>query len=315
MTLAASALGAASSKSVELKVDGLVFINTVLGLNDVAFSYTGEIYGDLWVLQRDVDGAPVLDEETGCPIPLDSDGVPFDMLLVEGKCELAPEDVDRVVELELGRLNGVRVALTNPGALDRHLYDLVNSINASQGLVRDLSGRLAYLGQDDVYYTVDSPRANLALYAALMRWGKLDGEVEIRTEEGALETINLSITLDDEDLDAQGLGYLKRGNPACDTETDPVCGIQRLENGYADFRGFNHDSRAAFEFFDVSFVERTPDDLDCAYADRTEDLWERVLEENSFNGGNIAAFVELAEDTRRIINFIHTTIHDPVPVE
>ena len=64
--------------------------------------------------------------------------------------------------------------------------------------------------------------------------------------------------------------------------------------------------------YTVSFVERQ-DDLICSYTDRTEDLWVRVLESDANPYSDIAAFVKQAEDTRKIIQFTHTVIQDPVP--
>jgi hypothetical protein len=185
LNLAATFLGGASNKSVPLSVDGLVFINSVMGLNNVSAA-PQDLYGDLWKLVRDENGVPVLLE--GCPQPIASepvvwpDGIERTTLPMvysedEGKCEIVAGYEDYVVELELGRLNGVRVLGSNPNALDRTLYDVVQSINASAdygGLKRDLAGRLAY-GTADGFKTVDSPRAGMALYKALMEHGKLDG--------------------------------------------------------------------------------------------------------------------------------------------
>lgn len=324
MHAAAAFLGGASNKSVPLTVDGLVFINTVLGLNDVEYSYNGEIYGDLWELVRTDNGEPVLDGNM-CPQPVASapviwpdlverDTVPM-QLDENGDCEIVPGYEDAVVELELGRLNGVRVSLTNPKVYDRALFDVVNTINASEGLKLEASGRLAYGVMEDgdlVYKTIDSPRAGIAMYLALMRWGKLEGQVEIM-EDGVWVTENIAISLDDAVLDAEGLGYLKHGTPAC--QGDPgQCGFKRLPSGYVDYTGFAHRSEDVYSGVDVNFVERQPDDLSCAYGDRTEDVWTRVLASDPYDGVNIDAFVKQAEDTRTVVQFVHTKIQDPVPV-
>ncbi|MDX5375321.1 MAG: hypothetical protein LPK43_06000, partial [Gammaproteobacteria bacterium] len=321
MEAAAAFIGAASNKGVPLTVDGLVFVNTVLGLNEVEFSYKGEIYGDLWELLRNDNGEPVLDANS-CPQPISSDPVATggDYVPMElddqGECVIVAGYEDYVIELELGRLNGVRVALTNPAMLDRALYDVVNSINASTGVKLDLAGRLAFGvdedgdGGADRYQTVDSPRANLAMYYALMRWGKLEGTVEIM-EDGTWVTKTIQITLDDAVLDAEGLGYLKRGTTACQGNPD-ACGSSRLPGGYVDYSAFTHNAQEDFQGVDVSYVERTPDDLSCGYADRTSPLWERVLGSDAADYANIAGFVVQAENTRNIIQFVHTVIQNPV---
>jgi hypothetical protein len=312
---AAAFLGGASNKGVELTVDGLVFLNSVLGLNDVDFTYKGEIYGDLWQLVRNEFGEPILDLN-GCPQPISSLGGTVPMELDENfECVIAEGFEDDVLEVELGRLNGARVALTNPQALDRALFDTINTINGSLGLKLDLAGRLAYTVPDEtgtttVDKTIDSPRAGLALYSALMRWGKLEGTIEIM-QEGDRVTIPVSITLDDAVLNQEGLAFLKYGSPAC--EADPAeCGALLRPSGYVDYGAFNHNSFDVYGGVNVSFVERQ-DDPTCGYVDRAEPLWERVLGSDNADYENIEAFVKQAEDTRNVIHFIHTVIQDPVP--
>ncbi len=321
MHAAAAFLGGASNKSVPLTIDGLVFLNTVLGLNEgVEFTNKGEIFGDLRELVRDENGVPVLDTN-GCPQPVSVNGGTVPMELDEtGECIIVAGYEADVVELELGRLNVARVALTNPGVLDRTLNDVMNSINASVGLKLDLSGRLAY-GVDDGtgtgtashYQTVDSPLAGLALYWALMRWGKLEGDIEVR-EDGQLVTKHIAIELPDQILADEGLLFLKTGNAACQGNTAD-CGAKRLSNGYVDYSSFNHSTETVYSGVDVSYVERQPDSLSCAYTDKTDDLWTRVLGNDGYAGNNIEAFVKQAEDTRTVIQFIHTIIHDPVVTE
>ncbi|SFN52278.1 hypothetical protein [Marinobacter pelagius] len=315
MHAAASFLGGASNKSVPLTIDGLVFINTVLGLNEgVDFTNKGEVFGDLWELERDVNGVPVLDEN-GCPQPISVNGgfVPMVLDPDSGECEIVEGFEDEVIELELGRLNVVRVALTNPRVLDRALYDVVeNSINNSVGLQLDLSGRLAY-GVEDAeagtvtYKTVDSPLAGLAMYWALMRWGSLEGDVEIMVD-GSWVTHTLVIddaSFTDVTLAEAGLEFLKADSSSS--------GVGHLPSGYVDYSTFTHTTETIYSGAEVDFVERQPDDLSCAYGDRTEDVWERVLGSDQYSGVNIEAFVKQAEDTRNVIQFIHTVIQDPLP--
>lgn len=311
MAAAAAFLGGASNKGVELTVDGLVFLNTVLGLNDVDFTYKGEIYGDLWQLLRNEFGEPLLDAN-GCPQPISSQGGIVPMELDENfECVIVEGFEDDVIEVELGRLNGARVALTNPQALDRALFDAINTINGSLGLKMDLAGRLAYTVDDGgtlVDKTIDSPRAGLALYTALMRWGKLEGTVEIM-QEGDWVTVPVSVTLGDDVLDAEELGYLKHGDPGC--QADPAaCGARLRPSGYVDYEGFTHNSFDVYGGVDVSFVERQ-DDPSCGYVDRTEPLWEWVLGSDDTDYAEIEAAVQQAEDTRTIIQFTHTVIQDP----
>lgn len=318
MHAAAAFLGGASNKTVPLTIDGLVFINTVLDLNEgVDFTNKGEVFGDLWALVRDENGVPVLDGN-GCPQPISVNGGTVPMVLDpdSGECVIVEGYEDDVVELELGRLNVVRVALTNPRVLDRALYDVMNSINASVGLKLDLSGRLAY-GIDDgtgnvTYQTVDSPLAGLAMYWALMRWGKLEGTVEIM-QDGTWTPVDLAIKPElEQQLTDEGLLFLMTGTTACQGNAAD-CGAKRLTSGYVDYSAFNHSTETIYSGANVNFVERQPGDLSCAYGDRTADVWQRILGSDGYTGSNIDAFVKQAEDTRNVIQFIHTVIQDPLP--
>ena len=308
---AAAFLGAASNKGVPLNVDGLVFVNTVLGLNNVSFDYKGEIYGDLWELTRDSNGEPILDSN-GCPQPISSQGGTVPMEKDDtGECIVVPGYENDVIEVELGRLNGARVALTNPRILDQALNDVMNTINSSIGLKLEVSGRLVYTNADGIDSTIDSPRANLALYWALMKWGKLDGDIEVR-QDGSWVTKHVSITLDDSVLDAQGLGFLKHGSAACQANAAD-CGAKQLPSGYLDYSGFSHNSSTVYNGVNVNYVERQTDPS-CGYVDKTDSIMSRILGNDTTDYTNIAAAVQQAEDTRKIIQFIHTVIQDPVAV-
>ncbi|MDF1820014.1 MAG: hypothetical protein P1U64_00475 [Alcanivoracaceae bacterium] len=323
MHATAAFLGGASNKSVPLTVDGLVFINTVLGLNDSEFAHKGEAFGDLWALLRNDNGEPLLDANS-CPQPIASEPVVWPDLVERNlvpmqldennDCEIVPGYEDAVVEIELGRLNGVRVALTNPDMLNRALYDVVNSINASEGLKMDVSGRLAYGVMVDgelMHQTIDSPRAGLAMYWAMMRWGKLEGQVDIM-EDGNWVTKDIAVTLDDAILDAEGLGYLKHGTAAC--QGDPMeCGYKQLASGYVDYSQFSHSTEDVYSGVNVDYVERQDEMAVCGYQDQSADVWERILGSDAYVDTNIGAFVKQAEDTRTVISFIHTVIQDPLP--
>ena len=330
---AAAAMGGASTKEVPLTVDALVFLNTVLGVNNVPFNHGGEIFGDLWALVRDADGVPV-EDANGCVQPLASetvtwpdgsthDTLPMELDVETGECLIVAGYEEYVVEIELGRLDVVRTMLTNPRVMDTQLYEVVKQINASKAIAQDLSGRLL-LTQDvldettgeptgeTVQKTIDSPLGNLALYKALMEWGKLEGNVEIM-QEGQWVTVPVSITLDDAIVNANGLGYLKYGEGECATNPSPsTCSYSRLPgSGYVDYRNFSHNSQTDFQGVSFDYIEYQ-EGADCEYVMMTDqDLYQTVLAAGDETpDDNIAAFVKQAEDTRKIILFTHEVIHD-----
>lgn len=337
---AASLLGAASGKEIPMTVDSIVFVNSALGINVIDTSNKGDLFGDLWVLKRDENGVPLRDEN-GCTLPLpfepivlstiDEFGQPSEVVLetvpmmleeyMDGiyKCVVVPGFEDYVQEVEIGRLNCVRTALTNPNMLNRHLVEAVNTLNSSVApLKRDLSGRLVFttsyvdaLGDTQTREkAIDSPMQNLALYRALMRYGTFDGPVLVR-QEGILTEVILDLRADL--LDAHGLGYLKG-----DTENGmpgmPI--LPALANGYADFSGFSHASDADYAGVSTDYVQMHGEDeagFTCKYTDETGDIHLRVLSGDMTMATGVQAFLRHAEDTRQTILFSHRVIQPSLP--
>ena len=349
---AASALGAASGKEIPLSVDAVVFINTVLGINELGDLSPGDLYGDLWVLKRDENGVP-LHDDLGCVMPIASEPIFITVIDENGEPQIIEMDTvpmmleeymdglfkcapvvgyeDYVTEVEMGRLNLVRSTLNNPGMLDRHLFEVVNRINAAVGIKRDLAGRIVLTSAQDIYdengfvidtvfsdSAIDSPLENMAIYRALMKSGTLEVPVTINIE-GTKETFTLEVTLPDEILNEHGMGFLKNG----DGSTNNPQGIGHHTNGYADLSEVSHcpwadyGPREGFDSVPVDFVERQ-DDF-CPYDDQSDFVWSRVLDsevgargEDDSPASNIAAFVQHADDSRLIIVFIHSVIQDPL---
>ena len=344
---AAAFLGAAAGKEIPLTIDATLFVNTVIGLNDPDLTETdkGALFGDLWVLLRDENGVPILDEN-GCVRPLpsepitmteyDEDGNPVEVPLetvpmmleeyMDGqlKCTVVPGYEDFVMEVEIGRLNCVRNFLSNPGMLNKHLYEAVKNINSGVLVKRDLAGRLVYSTQVldeegqpklDVDgnpvlkdHTIDSPMENIALYRALLKWGKLDGINLTLKVEGQETQVILTIE-DTVDVYSHGMEFLKYGD-----ETGQGLGRHPGSN-YANFSTFSHNTKADFNGVPVDFVERVVDGV-CDYRDVLgANLWTRVLRGNDDLNGNIKGFVTHADDVRKTILFTHNVITDPLPVE
>lgn len=157
----------------------------------------GELYGDLYVIVRDENGAPILYQwvwENGVPVsyyvsatgyvqpiaitgslPQFNDLVPLD---IEGEIPDAYAAYAQVVEF--GRLNAARAPQT---FLDRAYTEAINAINAADAVSTDPAGRLLLIN-DGEEKAIDAPRENLALYQKLMKNGYLTGLT--RTDLGAL---------------------------------------------------------------------------------------------------------------------------------
>lgn len=130
----------------------------------------GSLYGDLYVILRDIDGIPILDEY-GCIQPISIvTGEPFQLLTdldADILCELTEEMTTWVESVDFGRLNLGRA----PDAVLFHAFDeAINSINSASAFDLDPAGRLMMLISGE-WKTIDSPAENLALYIKLMQEG------------------------------------------------------------------------------------------------------------------------------------------------
>ena len=158
---------------------------------------TGELFGDLYVILRDVNGVPIRDEY-GCIQPISNtdgsttlpDGAevtayayePFTLgtyydsegVLIE--CELTEDMTAWVQAVDFGRLNLGRA----PEGVIAHAFDeAVNKLNAAVALDIDPAGRIMYTLDNITWSTIDAPAENLALYIKMM----IDGDwVTINTD-------------------------------------------------------------------------------------------------------------------------------------
>jgi hypothetical protein len=130
----------------------------------------GSLYGDLYVILRDIDGVPILDEY-GCVQPISViTGEPFQLytdLSADILCELTEEMATWVETVDFGRLNLGRA----PDAVLFHAFDeAIKSMNSASAFDLDPAGRIMMLIGDE-WKTIDSPAENLALYIKMMQEG------------------------------------------------------------------------------------------------------------------------------------------------
>ncbi|MCK7505727.1 MAG: hypothetical protein MZV70_17690 [Desulfobacterales bacterium] len=127
----------------------------------------GSLYGDLYVILRDVDGVPILDEY-GCVQPISIiTGEPFQLLTdldADILCELTEEMTTWVETVDFGRLNLGRA----PNAVLFHAFDeAIKFMNSATAMDLDSAGRIMlFIG--DEWKTIDAPAENLrALHQTL----------------------------------------------------------------------------------------------------------------------------------------------------
>ena len=105
----------------------------------------GSLYGDLYVILRDVNGVPILDE-FGCIQPISTvTGEPFQLLTdpaLDILCELTEEMSTWVESVDFGRLNLGRA----PDAVLFHAFDeAINLMNSASAFDLDPAGRIMML--------------------------------------------------------------------------------------------------------------------------------------------------------------------------
>ncbi|MFD0981522.1 calcium-binding protein [Tropicimonas aquimaris] len=144
----------------------------------------GDLYGDLWVLTRDLDpsdgggnGEPVLDEN-GQIVPIGYDpvaGVTFPIYLVEvapGDYEVPADQLAYVQEIELERVNILR---SPDNVMANALKEALGKIELGTDITVDASGRIMVDG-----VLIDSPRENAALYGLIMKSGGAKSWTEVQ---------------------------------------------------------------------------------------------------------------------------------------
>ena len=155
--------------------------------NPNAGTKKGDLYGDQYVLVRDLDpstvgenpdqepgdgdGEPLFDEN-GNPILLGSDKLPISYIDIEGDWILDPARAEFAETIELGRAN---VARAPEKVMEKALGEALNKLESAVDV--DAAGRIVYdTGELDesgnpVLSTIDSPLENLALFQHLMTAG------------------------------------------------------------------------------------------------------------------------------------------------
>ncbi|MDG4867616.1 hypothetical protein P8631_06340 [Guyparkeria sp. 1SP6A2] len=247
----------------------------------------GGLYGDLYVILREPDGSPDLDD-LGRVQFLDAEGnlIPYqsDDPDAEGFGEVADEAALQEVEFE--RLNVSRA----PASVLAHALDEAQRIiglDADDVIERDAAGRLIIVDADGVTYTIDSPLENLSLYQEALEsgeWTLADAAAFL----GAASSKTKEVTVDT-------VVYL-----------NSILGINNPEGGYYDLSGFSYDRASVY---DGSVTYLSDADGDGVYVEVTRPSMDVVFESQDYSGSGADAFATAADDARAVIEFVHEPIH------
>lgn len=248
-----------------------------------AGSKKGDLYGDLYVILRDENGVPVLNED-GFAQPIDADGnlIPLDE---EGE----PTDESLLQEVEFGRMS---VSRSPSKVTDHALDEALTKLQEASTIEVDEAGRLVVDGS-----TIDSPLENLALYDALMKDGSLP---DTTLPEDFQVTALLAAAAD------------KTGEITVDVVVyqNTILGINQVDPDgtitYYDFSGFDYDRASTFDG-SVTYLADTDGDGD--YEPVTESIMEAVFGGESWTDptaeGGADDFAQAADDARAVILFVH----------
>lgn len=273
----------------------------------------GDLFGDMYVLLRDVNGIPILNEN-GFVQPIDATGkvIPQD---AEGNL-LNPE---LAVPVDLARLNVGRSPLT---VLASQYEEALKSINAADAISLDAAGRIV-LTKDGVSAAIDSPLENLALYKEVMTTGTITGLTDAAKAKidssGSANLIAITDgTLTNADLPAAasflGASSDKTIKVTVDTIVymNSILGINtKSDSGtttYFDYSSFTFNPQTAYSTTTVDVLTKQTVTIDgnptTVYVPTSANVYNTLFSTQTATS-NIAAFTQAVDDSRLIIQYVH----------
>ncbi|ANF27125.1 hypothetical protein [Stutzerimonas stutzeri] len=277
----------------------------------VAGTKKGDLFGDMYILLRDVNGVPLEDangNELVVAYHYDSTGALVPVTDADGKLVAIPrnEEGDLLTsvtvgdttldvvpgEIELGRLN---VGRSPAKVLNQALDEALSKLTADGAVIAiDSSGRLTVDGT-----TIDSPRENLALYDQYMASGTIPGV----TLPSGFDPAALLAAAGD-----------KTGTISVDTLVymNSILGINSGTT-YHDFSDYQYDRTATWADTTVTVLvldAGNPDDLtDDVYRPTLVNLYDAVFGGTSWTDpttdGGADDFAAAANDYLQVIEFVH----------
>ena len=304
--------------------------------NDESGTKRGGDYGDLYILWRDENGAPILNadglvqpiafvslgetlegdylialDDEGFPMPAYDPGDDGWLLTYNAEGDLIIPDGVAPATVDFGRINIVR---SPKHVLAQALGEALKALKGVE-LDIDFCGRL--IGEiDGLPKTIDSPRENMAIYKELMTTGYLEG-VDLQTllNKYCLDVLDIAASCFAAGSDKTGIILLDE-IVYCNT----FLGINEKDNlgnviSYYDFTGYTYD-RTRFDYRKIRMVV-LPDDPEPWDPDRPlitinqaafdehfsfNAYWGEALE---WSGTGLAAFNTATDDAVQVLEFIH----------
>jgi len=284
----------------------------------------GGDYGDIFVILRNDDGTPVLDDNGNTQPCLDPACETVIQLVEDedGKYEVPAEYADQVIPVEFGRLNVAR----SPSSVTEHsLAELLSkfdgaSIDDMATLIAstDESGRLI----DADGNTVDSPLENFALYVALLEAVQADPDatsytLEVSTNpKGDEQPESFSMTVSADVVPTLAASaFAAASDKTGDLTVDEIMGITGFVNlaealsTMVESADYSYDPAALYDGVMVTVLEEVVIDGQTYYREVDVNVYDAVM----FNtiptidddGNGIDTFTQQADDAVQVLEFVH----------
>ena len=266
-----------------------------------AGSTRGDLYGDMYVILRDANGVPILNEQ-GFVQPVDANGnlIPLDE-------EGAPIDPDLALEVEMGRLN---VGRSPDQVLNSRAEEVVALLNDATAITTDPAGRLLVTNPDGTTKTIDAPLENLALYVALMTQGTIPGVTDLPGTEFD-HLVDGTLTVEDmasaAALLAGAADKFETLSPDAVAYMNAILGISTESQGdvtwsAVDFTDFSYDRSDTFGDVTATVLIKQADG---SWMPTEVNVFEAVFGGTDYTASAFAAFAQSADDARAVVNYIH----------
>ncbi len=311
------------------------------GGNKGGDSMKGDLYGDLYVILRDVYGVPILTgadyvqpiaftmDAAGNLVPvLDANG-DYVLMPLDAEGEIDPTQIPEgenwvAAEVEFSRLS---IARSPDKVLDRALDEALLALTEADSVTLDPSGRVIVV-IDGVEQTFDSPLINFALYEQLVTYGNLilrdDEGNPILVDGNVVPLLPTSIlpdsgdALSQADLDLAATLFAAAADKYGVVNVDMVVymnsilGIDgTLPGDYVDYSTFTYDRAGAYAGVTAEVLVQQPDG---SYIVQEVSILDAVFggADGVFNAAddNLAAsnadgFTAATDDALQVIEFIH----------
>jgi hypothetical protein len=272
----------------------------------------GDTFGDMYVLLRDANGIPILNEN-GFVQPVDATGkvIPQD---AEGNLLNA----ELAVPVELSRLNVGRSPVT---VLASQYEEALNSINSADAITLDAAGRIV-LTKDGVSSAIDSPLENLALYKEIITTGTITGltdtakaKIDSSGSANLIAIADGSFTSADLPAAASFLGAASDKTTKVTVDTivymNSILGINtKSDSGttYFDYSSFTFNPQTTYVNTTVDVLTKQTVTIDgkltTVYVPTVANVYDTLFSTQT-STSNIAAFTQAVDDSRLIIEYVH----------